>query len=169
MPPNKELIEKMDLIRRMRIELDSDFTIAWKHEGEIKKLLDDTYNKCQRILFKDYHIKDDTYRKLVANVVPQLREQSFAYSKISLMLDVDISEVIRLGRYGINSFSEEIKVNVRKRDKHQCQDCGLKEKKEAKHFHVHHKGDSQDHSLGNLILFCPKCHKKADTQLKSNT
>jgi len=61
------------------------------------------------------------------------------------------------------SFSEDLKNKVRKRDGHECQQCGMPQEAHKQEFgqklHVHHKdGDKKNNEMDNLVTLCSRCH-----------
>ena len=60
-------------------------------------------------------------------------------------------------------WTEKFKNKIRKRDNHQCQICGKKQKLNIEKLHVHHIDYNKDDlNPANLISLCRSCHMKTN-------
>jgi hypothetical protein len=63
-------------------------------------------------------------------------------------------------------FNKHLKEQVRVRDGHVCQHCGVPQKSYFRKLDVHHKdGDKHNNCLMNLISLCLSCHQKEQYKL----
>lgn len=67
-----------------------------------------------------------------------------------------------LTEYGAE-FDNNIREQVRFRDKYKCQICGCSQLENSKQLDVHHIDyDKQNNKLNNLVALCRKCHSKTN-------
>ena len=53
----------------------------------------------------------------------------------------------------------QIRYDIRQRDAHACQRCGVSEDALPRALHVHHiDGNKMNNADSNLIALCPRCH-----------
>lgn len=62
-----------------------------------------------------------------------------------------------------SSWTKDLKKEIRKRDNHTCQLCGMKEEEYNCHLDVHHIDyDKKNCAENNLICLCKNCHMKTN-------
>jgi ribosomal protein L37AE/L43A len=68
------------------------------------------------------------------------------------------------GRMGIEypyEFDKDLKKEIKDRDNHTCQICGIKEEKYYRHLDIHHiDGNKRNTTKENLVALCNSCHVK---------
>jgi len=65
------------------------------------------------------------------------------------------------------TFNEELKEEVRRRDGHKCQLCGVPQVECKRKLSVHHINyDKRDSDPLNLITLCPSCHSRTNKRRK---
>jgi len=74
----------------------------------------------------------------------------------------------RGGRYqtlrGYNQdFNKELKLKIKKRDNHTCQECGIKENQSVRKLDIHHIDyNKRNNKFNNLITLCRSCHTQSN-------